>query len=137
MKKIKNISEYPTLVHKGQQFLQLCKSNDIVEGKGYQIIFADDIDLQVAVFRINTNLYAVSNICPHRHAKEIYNGLIDGINIICPFHGWTYNLETGMNVNQKQGKRNLIKYDIFESDGNIYLQKPELIIPKWRDPIEL
>ncbi len=137
MQNIKYISDYLSIERNAKQYIQIGDSKNIAEGKSIQLIFADDIDLQVAIFRINSILYAVSNICPHRHAREIYKGIIDGLNVVCPLHGWTYNIQTGMNTNPKQGQRNLIKYDIFEENTKVYLQKPELIIPKWRDAIEL
>jgi nitrite reductase/ring-hydroxylating ferredoxin subunit len=137
MKEIKKLCQYSSIEKDSKQFLEIANSKSFIEGKGEQLIFADDIDLQVAIFRIKNKLYAVSNICPHRHSNEIYNGVVDGVNIVCPLHGWTYCLENGMNINPKQGQRNLIKYEIFEFEGKVYLEKPEITIPKWRSVIEL
>lgn len=133
----KFISDYKISLFGAKNYIKLIESSKIVEGRGYKFEFCDDIDLQIAVFRIDSVLYAVSNICPHRHAREIYKGIIDNCNVVCPLHGWTYSLIDGKNINSRQGTKNLTKYDIMEIDNWIYLEKPEIIIPKWRDAIEL
>ncbi len=134
---VKAIGDYKSELFAGKEYLIIAKSSDIIEKKGYKLAFSDDIDMQLAVFRIDNILYALSNICPHRHADRIFEGIIDRKNIVCPLHGWTYSLESGMNIHQNRGTKNLTKYDIFESNGTVYLEKPELQIPKWREQISL
>lgn len=128
----KFIKDFPEIQRNGKKYLKTIASDDLVDRKGYKIEFEDDIDLQLALFRIDEHLYCISNICLHRHAREIYKGYIQDDTIICPLHGWTYSYVTGHNVNEKQGKACLTVYDIFELDGFIYIEKPEVKIPKWR-----
>ena len=118
-------------------FVHICDSNEIKEGKSKKIIFEEDIDMQYALFRINNKLYCVSNICPHRHATRIYEGILNGLNVTCPLHGWTYSLETGENVNQKQGIKKLDKYLVFEENGKVFMEEPALKIPKWRQNVKI
>ncbi len=129
-----NLKEFPERIIDNNLYCNIAKSKDIAEGKGYRFDFADDDDMQIAVFRVNHKLYCLFNICPHRHQDRIYEALInfEKLTITCPLHFWTYSLETGDNINQKQGIKNLIKYDIFEEDGEIWVEKPPLNIPKWR-----
>jgi|SRR3989339_1242848 len=122
-------------VIEGKDYIFLCPSNKIYEGKGYQFLFDDDLDKQLAVFRRQGRLYCLSNICPHRHQDKIYDGIIDDMKISCPEHGWTYSLETGKNVNPLQGLRSLRKYEIIEKEGKIYIEYPKFDIPKWRENI--
>lgn len=119
----------------GKEFIFLCPSNNIYDGKGYQFLFDDDLDKQVAVFRREGKLFCLSNICPHRHQDKIYDGIIDDMKVSCPEHGWTYSLETGQNVNPLQGLRSLKKYEIIEKNGKIYIEFPVFEIPKWRENI--
>ena len=142
-----------------KKLIPVCNSNELYNKKGKLIKFDEDDDMQVAVFRISEKLYCVSNICPHRHAEEIYNGLltcevnkleqqnvINELNleedslietkledvVTCPLHGWSYYLESGYNTNPKQGIKRIKTYMIIEQNGVIYIEKPELDIPKWR-----
>lgn len=124
---------YPEMEHNGKIYARICRSAELFEGKGRQFIFDDDIDLQVAVFRKDGKLFALSNICPHRHQDKIHEGFIRSGNVTCPAHGWTYKLATGENINLKQGIKSLKKYDAFEKDGYIWVEKPDKsAIPVWR-----
>lgn len=116
----------------GKEFLAVGKKEEFANGKGIKIQFPDDDDMQVAVIRYQDEIYCLGNICPHRHAAEIYNGILTDGNVTCPLHGWTYNLATGANTNLKQGIRSLKTYEVIEIDGIIYIEKPKLEIPKWR-----
>ncbi len=117
----------------GRIFAEVCKSDEISEGKGRKIEFPEDIDMQVAVFRLEGKLFALQNICPHRHADRIHEGIIRNGNVTCPLHGWTYEVKSGRNINIRQGRKSLIKYDVFEDNGSVYVEKPSIeAIPKWR-----
>lgn len=120
------------ILKNGKKFYHVAYSNDILEKKGIEIQFDDDIDMNVAIIRYEGSLYCVSNICPHKHQAEIYNGIIKDCKVSCPLHGWTYDLKTGENINKKQGIKSLKSYQVFESDGYVYVEKPDLEIPKWR-----
>lgn len=138
-----------TIELNNKQLIPVCNANELFNKKGKLIKFDEDDDMQVAIFRIGEKLYCVSNICPHRHAEEIYNGLLTcEVNkleqyelleenilsdvVTCPLHGWSYYLDSGFNTNPKQGIKRIKTYDIIEQNGIIYIEKPELDIPKWR-----
>ncbi|MFA5512593.1 MAG: Rieske 2Fe-2S domain-containing protein [Candidatus Kapaibacterium sp.] len=114
------------------EFIYVCKSDEVYEGKGKQVIFTEDDDFQIAVFRVKGKLYALDNICPHRHADSIFEGIIKDLTVMCPLHGWTYSLEDGRNIDRRQGVKSLGSHKIFERDGKVYVEKPHFEIPKWR-----
>jgi len=130
-------AEFSEMVKNGKTYVCICNSDDLTEGKGKKIVFEDDVDMQFAVFRIKNNLYCVSNICPHRHATRIFEGIIRGLTVTCPLHGWTFSLATGENTNKHQGIKHLTKYEIFEENDKIYMEKPVLKIPKWRENVQI
>jgi len=39
---------------------------------------------------------AVDNVCPHR-GGPLGQGMVEGAKIVCPWHGWEFELETGKN----------------------------------------
>jgi nitrite reductase/ring-hydroxylating ferredoxin subunit len=53
----------------------------------------------IAVFNINGDFYAVSNVCPHQHFSKLHEGILKELTITCPMHGWTYDLATGRSTN--------------------------------------
>lgn len=130
---VKDEKIFPEREIGGKVYAKICKSTELFEGKGRQFVFSEDSDMQVAVFRIKGKLLALSNICPHRHQDKIHEGIIKSGNIICPAHGWTYNMETGRNTDLRQGIKSLVKYDIYEEDGFVWVEKPDSsVIPAWR-----
>lgn len=129
--------QYPAIEKDGKVFCDVMAAKDLVEKKGKRVSFSEDPDWELAVFRIEGELYCVTNICPHRHQPEIYNGILTGTELMCPLHGWTYSLETGQNVNTHQGIKSLKQFEIFEQDGRIYVEKPTSdSTPLWRKNLE-
>ncbi len=117
----------------GKIYVKVARSDEIYDGKGYKFAFEEDDDMQIAVFRVKGKLYCLHNICPHRHGERIYEAIIyDNLTIACPLHFWTYSLETGENINQKQGIKGLRKFDVFEENGEVWAEKPQYAPPKWR-----
>lgn len=126
------ISEPEIILFDNEQYVKICPLNDVFEGKGKQVLFAEDDDFQIAVFKVKGKIYAVDNICPHRHADRIFEGIIKDCTVMCPLHGWTYSLENGQNINQKQGIKSLKSYEVKVHEDFIFIKKPEFEIPKWR-----
>ncbi|OBK50388.1 Rieske 2Fe-2S domain-containing protein [Mycobacterium sp. 1081908.1] len=53
---------------------------------------------QIAVFRLRDgSLRALDAVCPHR-GGPLADGLTDGRVVVCPLHGFTYDLETGCEI---------------------------------------
>lgn len=49
----------------------------------------------IAVFRQRDGqLFAVENTCPHR-GGPLADGIVGNGHVICPLHGWKFNLTTG------------------------------------------
>ena len=63
----------------------------VAEGQGRAFELAGK---KIAVFRIAGELYAIDGVCPHRKGP-LAEGLIEGRGIICPWHGWEFDLSSG------------------------------------------
>jgi len=116
----------------GTDYVATCKFDDLYEKRGIRIKFPGDDDFQLALFKINDELFCVDNICPHRHADRIHEGIIKDLTVMCPLHGWTYSLETGNNTDPRQGIKNLNSYKTVILDGLVYVEMPNFEIPAWR-----
>jgi nitrite reductase (NADH) small subunit len=51
-------------------------------------------DLQIAIFNLGGNLYAIDNACPHS-GGPLAKGELRGEVVECPWHGWSFNIRTG------------------------------------------
>lgn len=48
----------------------------------------------VALANVGGELFAVDSVCPHA-GGPLGDGQLDGCVLICPWHGWSYDLRTG------------------------------------------
>ena len=105
-------------------FKKVCKISNLREKEGQRFIIDD---VEVALFMVNGKIHALSNICPHQHAALIYDGFIEDGCVVCPAHGWKFDLITG---NQAGNRRGLDTYevDIIDQDVYVKVKKKEL---KW------
>lgn len=96
-------------------------------------------DTEVGVYRVNGKLYAYENLCAHQGGPACEGLLMpkveevlgenktyqsrrfnyDEWHIVCPWHGWEYELTTGEFVVNR--KFRLKKYEVIEKDGRIYV----------------
>ena len=74
-------------------FVRICKTTDIKEGSGKSMEINGK---PVAVFNVNGNFYAINDVCGHR-GGPLGEGELDGNTVICPWHGWRYDVTTGAN----------------------------------------
>jgi nitrite reductase (NADH) small subunit len=68
------------------------KVSEIPVGEGRAFAVGEE---QVAVFRLRDGtLRALAAVCPHR-GGPLADGLLDESVVVCPLHGFTYDLKTG------------------------------------------
>ena len=97
-------------------FKKVCNLSELKEKIGKQI-FADDVE--IALFKVEGEVYALSNICPHQQTHLIYEGLIEDCKVICPVHGWEFELKTG---NLAQNRRGLQSYEVKIIDNEVFVK---------------
>ena len=85
------------------------------EGRAYTIN-----GLHIAVFRQRDGkLFATEGACPHRNGP-LADGIVGGGKVICPFHAWKFDLETGRCVS---GDTAAIRtYHVHEVNGRIAVE---------------
>jgi 3-phenylpropionate/trans-cinnamate dioxygenase ferredoxin subunit len=101
-------------------FTKICSVLDIEENAGKRFIINET---EIAVFKSNGNIFALSNICPHQQTALIYDGFIEEGCVVCPAHSWKFDLRTG---NKKSGSRGLDSYEVKIVDEIIYVK----VVPK-------
>ena len=107
-----------------ESYTKLCKFDELNEGNGRRFIVNET---EVAVFKIENKIYALSNVCPHQHTTLIYDGFLEDEFVVCPAHGWKFNLKTGK---QPGGERGLDSFPVMIVEDEVYVKvfKKEL---KW------
>jgi nitrite reductase/ring-hydroxylating ferredoxin subunit len=95
-------------------FQRICSINELQETVGRRFIINNT---EIAVFLLNRKIFVLSNICPHQHSPLIYDGFIEDEFVVCPAHGWKFNLKSG---NTPIGSRGLDTYETKVIDGSVY-----------------
>jgi NAD(P)H-dependent nitrite reductase small subunit len=73
-------------------FVNVARLSELHERRAKFIRIADE---EIALFKVEGKLYAINNVCAHQHFSMLHKGELNGLEITCPMHGWTYSLETG------------------------------------------
>ena len=99
-----------------KEFTFLCKYSDIKENTGNRFFINEN---DIAVFKVGGRIYALSNICPHQHSPIIYDGIIEEGNVVCPAHGWSFELKSGKLGGNRRG---LEKYEVMIAGNDVYIK---------------
>ena len=110
---IKNSSHLNKIRDEG--YLFACALDDLQEGVGKRLILND---IEIAIFKINSEIFALSNTCPHQQTHLIYEGFIEKDHVICPAHGWKFNLRTGK---KSSGSNGLASYPVEVIENHIFV----------------
>ena len=112
------------------------KETDFEEGDRRIIVQGE---LEIGVFRIDGEFFAYQNQCAHRGGPVCQGKILgkveevlaedqtsqglkfseESIHIICPWHGFEYDLRSG--VNAGDGRLRLKKYQAKVKDGSVYV----------------
>ena len=116
-----------TKIIDGDEWVCVCRSTDVKEHWGFRVDL--DIEHDVALFRIDNTVYAVSNICPHEKRPLISTGYVENGEIMCPVHCWIFDIRTGKKIREHEdspvkmeGGRGLPTYTVLEMDGWVWLR---------------
>lgn len=75
--------------------------------------------LHIIVVKVDGELIAFENSCPHQHFSLLHQGTIEGCAITCPMHSWTFDMKTGVSTN---GSGKLKKFEVRSADGRIWIE---------------
>jgi nitrite reductase/ring-hydroxylating ferredoxin subunit len=76
----------------------------------------------IALFRVEGRCYATQNACPHQ-GGPLGEGKLKGHVVTCPFHGWTFDVRTGVNARMPR----LAKLECFPvsiENGEVFIELP-------------
>ncbi|KAG6907837.1 hypothetical protein DXG01_007219 [Tephrocybe rancida] len=112
------------------EWRSLAKLADLgTSSEGSSSVVAKYSDTQIAIFRMaDGRLYATQQVCPHRRAFVLADGLLgdtaDGKPYVsCPLHKRNFTLDTGECLNDDDYQ--IITFEAKEVDGDILVKLPE------------
>jgi nitrite reductase (NADH) small subunit len=73
----------------------------------------------IAVVRVEGQVYAVDDSCPHR-GGSMGHGDLSGHHLYCPLHAWCFDVRTGEAFFPKGAK--LQRFVVVEKDGRVWVE---------------
>lgn len=101
------------------EFKKLCSLGSLPQNRGVRIVIEDN---EFAVFRVDSKVYVLSNICPHNHVGKIFEGEIKDGSVACPIHGWTFDLATGESTCNMSSIKS---YEVKMSGNEVFIKIPK------------
>ncbi|MBI5777221.1 MAG: Rieske (2Fe-2S) protein [Nitrospirae bacterium] len=77
------------------EFIRIADIADIKPGSGTTVEVGGK---SLAVFNVEGSYYVIDNDCVHR-GGPLGAGELEGNNVSCPWHGWSYDVKTGKCIN--------------------------------------
>ena len=96
-----------------ENWIDVAASDQIDEGAAMEVVHQDHI---LAIFRHAGALYALDGMCAHQ-GGPLAEGHVDAGCVTCPWHGWQYELATGIQSINRQPLQQT--YEVRERDGRI------------------
>lgn len=100
---------------------KLANVEDIPEGTGI-IVSAPD-GTEIALFKKGSEILALENTCPHQ-GGPLGEGTIEDGCVTCPWHGWQFDLTTGLCQNMPGEDVRTIPVEVVQ--GGIFLKDKSL-----------
>ena len=81
--------------------VRLCFKSELPpEGQATEITVGERV---ICVANAHGEICAMDNVCLHR-GGPLGQGLIEGNKIVCPWHGWMFDLHTGAAVHDSHAR---------------------------------
>lgn len=78
------------------KYVKAALTGDILPGNKKKIVLENK---EILLVNLDGSFYALDNKCPHM-GGSLYDGRLEGENIICPRHGSAFAVKTGQNVRE-------------------------------------
>jgi len=94
------------------------RASDVPAGQARVV---DASGKMIALFNVAGTYYALDNGCPHR-GGPLGDGDLDKTVVICPWHGWRWNVTTGANANNPAVK--VACFPVTVDDDQVFVDLP-------------
>jgi len=103
------------------KFVRLAAQSELpAEGEAKEFPCNDeDGDRIICVANVNGVISAMDNVCLHR-GGPLGQGMIEGNKIVCPWHGWQFDPQTGEATHNPKAK--VAVYPIKVENGEVMVE---------------
>jgi nitrite reductase (NADH) small subunit len=98
------------------EFVRAIAASDLAPGQCKEVTVGDT---PVAIYNVDGTFYATSNVCLHR-GGPLGQGLLQGQEVMCPWHAWSWDVKTGENV--ANGDLKIPTYEVKVEGGEVFVK---------------
>jgi nitrite reductase (NADH) small subunit len=80
-------------------FERVARLGEVPESRGLCVRIRG---IEVGLFRVGDEVYAMENRCPHA-GDPLSEGVLDGAIVVCRAHGWDFDVRTGFRPDFEDG----------------------------------
>lgn len=70
------------------EYVKVAETKDLPPGESLVVTHDGE---RIAIFNVDGQYYAISEMCPHA-GGPLSEGYVSGTSVMCPWHGWTFDL---------------------------------------------
>jgi nitrite reductase/ring-hydroxylating ferredoxin subunit len=94
----------------------VASESELADDTAMEVVVGQQI---VAIFRAGGVLYALDGMCAHQ-GGPIADGKVEAGCVTCPWHGWQYELATGIQTINRQPLQ--ATFEVRQRDGQIEIK---------------
>ena len=80
-------------------FERVARLDQVPQGRGKCVRIGQ---IEAGLFRVDSAIHAIENLCPHA-GTPLSDGTLEGCVVICPTHGWDFDVTTGFRPDDPDG----------------------------------
>lgn len=96
-------------------FSRVASLDEILPGSTKVIMAGDK---EIAIFNLDGNLYAIQHRCPHRGGPLGEGSILNDV-VTCPWHGWKFDVKTGISPVKPEPK--IMTFPVKIEGGNVFV----------------
>jgi naphthalene 1,2-dioxygenase ferredoxin component len=101
--------------------LRVARLDEIAEGEMIEVACGGR---ELALYRVDSRIYATDALCTHGAARLCY-GFLEGYSIECPLHQGAFDIRSGAAM-RAPAEEPLATYGVEIEEGEVYIALPDL-----------
>jgi nitrite reductase/ring-hydroxylating ferredoxin subunit len=97
-------------------YIRVAAVEEILPGTGKLVM--GSFEKPIALFNVDGEFYAINYICPHM-GGPLGEGRLRGYVVSCPWHGWTFDVRTGLS--DHEGGHSVSAYNVKVEGNDVFV----------------
>ena len=99
------------------EFVKLATQSELpADGEAKVFPYGDKV---ICIANVNGSITAMDNVCLHR-GGPLGQGVIEGSKVVCPWHGWQWDVKTGEAAHNPKAK--VAVYPVKVENGDLMVE---------------